>query len=163
MTRLGLVLVLVLAPPVAKEIGDECSSSLDCGDGNGTRPASATSSRPAAIAPSSAATGTPAPDEAVCVRFYSASFTNKPCVLATEDLTTDDCTTFDEVCTLRGQCVPRASEIRYCMRTCGAARATVATATSAATSPDDVARRRASAEAGRAPGSAPGFCAPAPG
>lgn len=116
MNRLGLLLVLALAAACGKEIGDECSSSLDCGDG--TDPARICDQEsPGGYCTEVGCDWNTCPEEAVCVRFYAASFENRPCVLATEDLGTDDCT-LDEVCTLRGQCVPRTSEVRFCMRTC---------------------------------------------
>ena len=34
-----------------------------------------------------------------------------------EDHTTDDCS-LDELCALTGHCVPRSSEVRYCMKKC---------------------------------------------
>jgi len=61
------------------------------------------------------------PEESVCVRFFVGQFGNKDCNPATEDLqnsdATDDCS-FDEVCTLAENCVPRSAELRYCMRKC---------------------------------------------
>ena len=33
-------------------------------------------------------------------------------------MTNDQCT-LDELCSLEGHCVPRSSEVRYCMATCG--------------------------------------------
>lgn len=116
MSRLGLVLVLALAAACGKEIGDECSSALDCGDGTNVNLICDQES-PGGYCTEIGCDWNTCAEEAVCVRFYSASFENRPCVLATEDLSTDDCT-LDEVCTLRGQCVPRTSEVRYCMRKC---------------------------------------------
>lgn len=101
-----------------KEIGDSCIIAADCGsdlqvicdvasiDGYCTIPG--------------CDYGT-CPDEAVCVRFFTASFENLPCNQATEDLegegSTNDCG-IDEVCTLTGQCVPSSAEVRFCMKTC---------------------------------------------
>jgi hypothetical protein len=102
-----------------KEIGDSCIVSTDCGadinlvcdqaslDGYCTIPG--------------CDFGT-CPDEAVCVRFYTASFANLPCDPATEDLggaASPNACGLDEVCTLNGQCVPSSSETRFCMKTCG--------------------------------------------
>jgi hypothetical protein len=58
------------------------------------------------------------PDEAVCIRFFSGSFAGKTCDPKTEDLSTDMCS-LDELCSLQGFCALRASEIRFCMRSCG--------------------------------------------
>jgi hypothetical protein len=116
MSRLAVLSVLVLAAACGKEIGDECSSSLDCGDGTNQALVCDTTS-PGGYCTEQGCDWNTCPEEAVCVRFYAASFGNKPCDLAAEDLTEDRCT-LDEVCTLKGQCVPRTSEVRYCMRTC---------------------------------------------
>ena len=58
------------------------------------------------------------PEEAVCIRFFTGSFANRPCDPATEDIATDMCAV-DELCALDAHCVPRSSEVRYCMRKCG--------------------------------------------
>jgi hypothetical protein len=58
------------------------------------------------------------PGEAVCVRFYTGSFTNRTCDHATEDIATNMCAV-DEVCALNGHCVPRSAEVRFCMKKCG--------------------------------------------
>ncbi len=115
----GVVVAAGLIAGCGKEIGDSCIVSTDCGtdanlicdlaslDGYCTIPG--------------CDYGT-CPDEAVCVRFFIASFEDLPCDPATEDLgtggATNDCG-LDEICTLAGQCVPSASEERFCMKTCG--------------------------------------------
>ena len=57
------------------------------------------------------------PDSAVCVRFFMGQFDNRPCDHMTEDVSTDDCS-LDELCDLEDHCVPRSSEVRYCMASC---------------------------------------------
>lgn len=116
MSRVAIVFVSFLAAACGQEIGDECSTSLDCGDGSNPARICDTAS-PGGYCTEQGCDWNTCPDEAVCVRFYAASFGNRPCDPATEDLATDMCS-IDEVCTLRGQCVPRSSEVRYCMRTC---------------------------------------------
>lgn len=110
--------LLVVAGGCGKEIGDSCVSGIDCG-GEGDRVCELASFEGYCTIPG-CDYGT-CPDEAVCIRFYTASFENEPCTPATEDLPgaggTDDCS-LDEVCTLVGQCVPASSEVRYCMRSC---------------------------------------------
>ncbi len=117
--RSMLVLALVSAA-CGKEIGDECVVSSDCSP-NGDRQCDV-SSRQGYCTIQGCDVDT-CPEEATCVRFFTGNFANKTCVQATEDrpsaaAPTDDCS-FDELCSLTGQCVPRSSEVRFCMRTCG--------------------------------------------
>ena len=113
-TLLGLG--LVLGSGCGSEIGDSCSVNLDCDPSNSN----------GRVCDLSSAGGyctivgcdhDSCPEGSVCIRFYVASFENTPCDPATEDLTSDDCST-DEVCAFKGQCVPSTSEVRYCMATC---------------------------------------------
>ncbi|HEY0254882.1 MAG TPA: hypothetical protein VGC41_25325, partial [Kofleriaceae bacterium] len=59
------------------------------------------------------------PGEAACISFFSGGgFTNRPCDPKTEDTgDVDDCSV-DELCSIEGQCVPRSSESRFCMKKC---------------------------------------------
>lgn len=116
MSRLAFVCVLALAAACGKEVGDECASNLDCGDGTDVNIVCDKSS-PQGYCTEVGCDWNTCAEEAVCVRFYTASFANKPCVIETEDSSTFNCS-IDEVCTLRGQCAPRSSEVRYCMRKC---------------------------------------------
>lgn len=96
-----------------KEIGDQCAISTDC-DPNGTRACDPGGGGYCTIQGCDYGT---CPSEAECVRFFTGSFANRTCDPATEDLTTDMCSA-DELCGLDGHCVTRASEIRFCMRSC---------------------------------------------
>ncbi len=102
-----------------KEIGDECFSGADCSP-NGDRQCDSSSKE--GYCTVQGCDFSTCPEEAVCVRFFTGSFGNKPCDPATEDLggegSTNACS-FDELCALVGNCVPRSAEIRYCMRKCG--------------------------------------------
>jgi hypothetical protein len=101
-----------------KEIGDECFTSADCSP-NGDRQCD-TVSKDGYCTVQGCDVDT-CPEEAVCVRFFTGSFANKPCDPATEDALdagTDACS-LDELCSLSGSCVPRSAEVRFCMRTCG--------------------------------------------
>lgn len=101
-----------------KEIGDSCLVSTDCGSEGNLVCDQASFDGYCTIPGCDYGT---CPEEAVCVRFFTASFEDLPCTPATEDLPsggTDDCG-FDEVCTLSGHCVPTAAEVRFCMKTCG--------------------------------------------
>jgi hypothetical protein len=109
--RLPFVLVVLAAVGCGKEIGDSCIVNTDC-DPNGTRmcdmPDSGEKDGYCTIMGCDYNT---CPSEAVCVRFFSGEFENESCA------SNDDCT-FDQLCALDGHCVPRSSEIRYCMRKC---------------------------------------------
>jgi hypothetical protein len=104
-----------------KEIGDACTLSTDCspnGDRlcacwncSGTDPTSDSANGYCTVQGCDFGT---CPSEAVCVRFFTGSFANKPC---TQETAAMDCSV-DELCALSGNCVPRSAEIRYCMRTC---------------------------------------------
>jgi hypothetical protein len=108
-----------------KEIGDACIVSSDCSQ-NGDRLCD-TGSKDGYCTVAGCDYST-CPSEAVCVRFFTGSFANRPCDPATEDRmtspTTNDCS-LDEICALSptdstapGHCVPRSSEVRFCMRKC---------------------------------------------
>lgn len=109
-----LGLGLAALPGCGSEIGDSCSFDTDC-DPDLTRKCDTQSE--GGYCTVVGCTHDSCPDGSVCVRFYVASFENRPCDFATEDLTTDACTV-DEVCAFKGQCVPATAEIRYCMATC---------------------------------------------
>jgi len=106
--------VVLLAIGCSKEIGDECVVSSDCSS-SGDRFCD-TSSRGGYCTIQGCDYNT-CPDEAVCVRFFTGSFSNKPCD-PTVPHDEAGCT-LDELCSLVGSCVPRSAEIRFCMRKCG--------------------------------------------
>lgn len=98
------------------EIGDSCSVTVDCDPSNSngrTCDLSSTGGYCTIVG----CDHDSCPEGSVCIRFYVASFENSPCDPAHEDVDTFDCAP-DEVCSLKGQCVPQTSEIRYCMATC---------------------------------------------
>ena len=107
------------ATACSSEIGDSCLTSTDCSP-NGDRLCDL-SQRDGYCTVLGCDFDT-CPEESVCVRFFVGSFSNKECDPQTEDFpssdSTDDCT-LDELCSLNGHCVPRSSELRYCMRKCG--------------------------------------------
>jgi len=104
-----LVVALVLAAGCGSEIGDSCILSSDC-DPNGERYCDA-SSKEGYCTIQGCGFDT-CPEEAACIRFFTGNFTNREC-------TTQNQCTLDELCSLEGHCVPRSSEVRYCMKTCG--------------------------------------------
>lgn len=112
----GAIFGAALGAGCGKEIGDACVVSSDCSP-NGDRQCLDPSQNGGYCTIQGCDFGT-CPDEAVCVRFFTGGFSNKPCDYLTEDNGSDACS-FDELCSLAGTCVPRSSEIRFCMRTCG--------------------------------------------
>jgi hypothetical protein len=105
------LVVLALIPwavGCGKEIGDACIVSSDCSP-NGDRQCD-TAPKEGYCTIQGCDYGT-CPEEAACVRFFTGSFDNKLCGSSA------DCS-LDELCDLNGHCVPRSSEVRYCMKTC---------------------------------------------
>ncbi len=117
--RFALVVALgaVAALGCGKEIGDDCSVSSDCSP-NGDRTCDVSS--PGGYCTIQGCDFDTCPEEAACVRFFTGNFSNRMCDPRTEsgDGGENDKCTLDELCSLVGNCVPRASELRYCMRRC---------------------------------------------
>lgn len=91
-----------------KDIGDECIVNSDCSD-DGSRQCD-TSSRGGYCTIQGCDYAT-CPDGSACIRFFTGNFSNKMCSQPSE-------CSLDELCSLRGFCVPRSSEVRFCMKTC---------------------------------------------
>lgn len=113
--RLALLLLLTAAVGCGKEIGDECIVNTDC-DPNGRRICIDTNEHGGYCTIMGCDYNT-CPEEGTCVRFFTGQFDNKTCDYTTEGTSTFDCS-LDELCDLANHCVPRASEVRYCMRRC---------------------------------------------
>jgi hypothetical protein len=109
-----LVLVGLLLAGCGKEIGDACIVSSDC-DPNGQRQCDM--SQKEGYCTIMGCDYDTCPSEGECIRFFTGQFDNKPCDPTTEDISEDACS-LDELCNLEGHCVPRSSEVRYCMRKC---------------------------------------------
>ncbi len=97
-----------------QQIGDACIVSSDCSL-DGTRTCDSTQRE--GYCTIQGCDYSTCPSEAACIRFFMGGFANKPCDPTTENVSTDACS-LDELCSLEGQCVPRAAEVRYCMKTC---------------------------------------------
>ena len=111
-----LVLALALvAGACSSEIGDSCTISTDCSPDNDRI---CDNFQPDGYCTVQGCDFDTCPGEAVCIKFFTGSFTNRTCDPTTEDIGTDMCSV-DEACALDGHCVPRSAEIRFCMRTCG--------------------------------------------
>lgn len=107
--RLAFALaVALLAVGCGKEIGDPCIVASDCSP-NGDRQCDV--SQKEGYCTIQGCDYATCPEEAVCVRFFTGAFQNRDCE------TNEDCS-LDELCSLVKKCVPRSSEVRYCMRTC---------------------------------------------
>jgi len=107
-----VMLLALLVAGCGKEIGDECIIGSDC-DPNGERSCD-TSSRGGYCTIQGCDFNT-CPEEAACIRFFTGRFENRCC--GPDCAPKVDCS-LDELCSLDGYCVPRSSEVRYCMRTC---------------------------------------------
>jgi len=113
----SLLLLLCWGSGCGKEIGDSCIVSSDC-SADGDRVCIDTDTDHGGYCTVAGCDFDTCPDEAVCVRFFTGGFANKPCdPLAEDSGGTDDCS-FDELCSIAGSCVPRSSEVRFCMRKC---------------------------------------------
>jgi hypothetical protein len=111
-----LCVALAFGSGCGSEIGDSCAVNLDCDPSNSNDRVCDLSSA-GGYCTIVGCDHDSCPEGSVCIRFYVASFENAPCDPATEDVSTDVCGA-DEVCALKGQCVPSTSEVRYCMATC---------------------------------------------
>src|SRR5689334_22343923 len=113
--RFSILLALAVASSACgKDIGDACIVSSDC-DPNGMRQCDLAS--PGGYCTIQGCDYNTCPDSA-CIRFFTGSFANLTCDPVAEDVTEDKCSE-DELCALAGHCVPRSSEVRFCMKTCG--------------------------------------------
>jgi hypothetical protein len=107
-TQLVIVAALAFAG-CGKEIGDACYISTDC-DPNGQRDCDTSQSQ--GYCTIRGCDYNTCPEDSACIRFFTGGFSNLPCE------SRSDCS-LDELCSLEGLCVPRSSEARYCMATCG--------------------------------------------
>jgi hypothetical protein len=116
--RLLIVLALVAITGIGcgKEIGDACIVATDC-DPSGVRMCDPPPGSKEGYCTIQGCDYNTCPEEATCVRFFTGEIENTTCVFETEGKETFDCS-LDELCDLNDHCVPRASEVRYCMRKC---------------------------------------------
>lgn len=125
-----LLLLAIVAGACGKEIGDSCNISTDCSP-NGDR--SCINPHPDPWNGYCTVQGcdvSTCPDEAACIQFFTGGFSNRSCDPVCDLIYNPDgpfcqapvapavqCS-LDEQCAISGQCVPRSSEVRYCMRKC---------------------------------------------
>lgn len=103
-----LVLALMISG-CSKQIGDACVVSSDCSP-SGDRQCDI--SQKEGYCTIMGCDYNTCPSEAACIRFFTGQFENKSC-----ETSPDQCS-LDELCDLNLHCVPRSSEVRYCMKTC---------------------------------------------
>jgi hypothetical protein len=113
---LALVALGSLGAGCGKEIGDACLLGSDCSP-NADRQCDVASQE--GYCTIQGCDYSTCPEEAACIRFFTGNFSNRTCDPAGEDEQggTNDCS-FDELCALAGNCVPRSAEVRFCMRSC---------------------------------------------
>lgn len=101
--------LLAAATGCGKEIGDACVVSSDCSP-SGDRLCDI--SQKEGYCTIMGCDYSTCPSGAACIRFFTGAFANRTC----QD-SPDECS-LDELCDINKLCVPRSSEIRYCMKTC---------------------------------------------
>jgi hypothetical protein len=109
----ALASILGVLGASGKEIGDACVTAADC-DPNGARQCDPEGSSPGGYCTILGCDYSTCPDNSACIRFFTGNFTNKGC-----GMPKDPPCSLDELCSINNHCVPRSSEVRYCMRTCG--------------------------------------------
>ncbi len=119
--RAILALLLgVLGGGCSAEVGDSCSTNLECSP-NGSRICD--TAQPDGYCTVQGCGPSTCPEEATCVGFFPATFLSVACDPKTEDAVdpsieqTNDCTG-DEVCLQGGTCALFSLERRFCMKTC---------------------------------------------
>lgn len=120
--RLALLTAFFGAIGCASDIGDACSTNLDCSTVGDRICDTAQKDGYCTVAGCGPVTCS---EGAVCVLFFPAPFLSVPCDPKTEDAVdpelkaTNDCIA-DEICLTNGFCVQRAAERRFCMKSCEA-------------------------------------------
>ena len=104
-----LALSSLLAAACGSEIGDSCSTNVDCAQ-NGSRDCDR--SQPGGYCTINGCDEKSCPDEAVCIRIFPYEAPGAACA------SDADCIS-SELCLPDGFCVPRISERRFCQRKCG--------------------------------------------
>jgi hypothetical protein len=102
-------LLALVVPACGKEIGDACSTNVDCST-NGDRDCDL--SQPGGYCTITGCDEKLCPEEAVCIRIFPYESPGSACA---QDADCDS----SELCLPDGFCVPRISERRYCERKCG--------------------------------------------
>lgn len=109
-TLFALSLLAIVVPAYGKDIGDECSTNVDCAN-DYTRDCDL--SQPGGYCTMNGCDEESCPDEAVCIRVFP--YTVPGAATCSADV---PCQTSD-ICLPDGFCAPRISERRYCGKKCG--------------------------------------------
>ncbi|HEX7506118.1 MAG TPA: hypothetical protein VF550_05060 [Polyangia bacterium] len=137
-STLFFALLSLLAPACGKEIGDSCSTNVDCQQDQ-TRDCDL--SQPGGYCTVNGCDEKSCPSEAVCIRIFPYEISRPTCQLDSTLVSscpagTGQCLQPDSVCGCtqdsdctsdglcvpdvpHSYCVPRTSERRYCLRSCG--------------------------------------------
>ncbi len=110
---LMLFVVAIAGAGCKREIGDECTTAVDCNP-NGTR--SCDSSQPGGYCTIQGCDETSCPEEAFCIRYFPAKYLTKPCD-PTPPTGPVGCAA-NEICLDAGLCAPMTAELRYCVKWC---------------------------------------------
>ena len=102
-------MLALLAPACGKDIGDPCTTNIDCAS-DGTRDCDL--SQPGGYCTVNGCDELSCPSESVCIRIFPYTSPGPSCQ---QDA---DCTA-DQLCLPEGFCVLRATERRYCQKSCG--------------------------------------------
>ena len=108
-SALFATLLVALVSGCGSQIGDSCTTNVDCAQ-DGTRDCDL--SAPGGYCTMEGCDEQFCPSEAVCIRVFPYEAPGAPC-------STDAICDGDSLCLPDGFCVPRASERRFCERTCG--------------------------------------------
>jgi hypothetical protein len=108
-TLLLVTLLALLTPACGKDIGDSCSTNVDCAQ-NGTRDCDL--SQPGGYCTVNGCDEKSCPSGSVCIRIFPYNYSGATC-------SADANCPSDHLCLPEGLCVPRASERRYCEKKCG--------------------------------------------
>lgn len=117
-------LLLLCGAGCGAEIGDSCSTNVDCSPAGDRICDTAQTDGYCTVEGCDLGS---CPEEAVCIRFFPTAFLSVACDPLTEDAVdpkvtlkvppTNHCT-LDEICLTSGFCVQRAQERRFCMKSC---------------------------------------------
>jgi len=121
--RILLVLFALSAAACGKDIGDDCTTNVDCSQ-DGTRDCDL--SQPGGYCTINGCDERSCPDGSICIRVFPyeaegadiCDWVTSSSTLQTEDVPGLTCPS-DQICLPDGHCVPRISERRYCQKSCG--------------------------------------------